>query len=236
MKVQFLSTSNGMQSSSLKRLAEALSQELGYKVWRTTHPRTDRKQFVYGDGVDKLTQYQWFQQQQLSALTFTTDQGIAEQWVAEGACVFGRRLLNASCGDGIVIYDDTLDYAPAGGCPVYTLYKPKKREWRVHIFKDRVVSIVEKKRRSGFVGGTSKIRNLANGYVFCQDIDLDPVLQSRVELLGLAASKVCSSDFKGVDIAYNEKQDDVFVIEVNSAPGIEGSNVSHYINVMKEFV
>lgn len=219
-----------MKSGSLKRIAQALSTKLGYKVFRTTAIRQDRKQFRYSDAVDKLQQYKWFQQQGLSALEFTTQQSVAKEWSNNGVVVIGRKLLNASCGAGIEVFDNQTP----SGCPVYTKYKPKKREFRVHIFKDKVVAIVEKKLRSGHAA--SKIRNLANGYVFCQDISLDGSLRSRIEVLGLAASKVCNSDFKGVDVAYNEKNDDLFVIEVNSAPGIEGSNVDKYVKVIGQYV
>lgn len=240
MKLQLLSTKNGMKSGSLKRLAEAMSTALGYKVWRTVTVKPHRRQFKYGDLVDKLAQYTWFQQQGLSALEFTTSRPEAAKWCdQEGHFVFGRRLLNASCGDGIMVFnpesDDSLLDAPL--CPVYTKYKKKKREFRVHVFKDKVVTVVEKRRKKDWEGQQdTKIRNLANGYIFCQDMELTPTLYARITDLSLKASKVCTSDFKGVDLGYNEKNDDLFVIEVNSAPGIEGSNVQKYVEVMKQYV
>jgi hypothetical protein len=235
MKLQLLSTKNGMKSASLKRLALALTTSLGYKVWRTVTVRHNRKQLKYGDLVDKLAQYKWFQQQGLSALEFTTNEHEAQKWW-HNSVVFGRKLLNASCGDGIVVFDDTTK-APSG-CPVYTKYKKKKREFRVHVFKDKVVTIVEKRRKTDWKGdkNDTKIRNLANGYVFCQEVELSEGLCGRIHQLALSASKVCSSDFRGVDLGYNEKNDDLFVIEVNSAPGIEGSNVGKYVEVIKQYV
>jgi hypothetical protein len=233
MKLQLLSTKNGMKSSSLKRLALSLSKAMGYKVFRTTKVRAHRRQLRYGDSVDKLTQYKWFQQQGLSALEYTTDWTLVAQWLAEGHYVFARTLLNASCGDGInVIHPEAkMDQIPMA--PVYTKYKKKKREFRVHVFKDKVVAIVEKKRKSGWNGQQdTKIRNLANGYIFCQAIEITESFRTRIEQLALAASKVSGSDFRGVDIAYNEKNDDLFVIEVNSAPGIEGSNVDKYVKAI----
>ena len=50
--------------------------------------------------------------------------------------------------------------------------------------------------------------------------------------LALAASKVTNSDFRGVDIGFNEKLNELFVIEVNSAPGIQGTNVDRYIEAI----
>lgn len=242
MKLQLLSTKNGMKSGSLKRLSVELTKTLGYKVWRTTKFRTNRKQLRYGDLVDKLAQYKYFKEKGLSALEFTTDYKEAFKWWDAGATVFGRKYLNASCGKGIIVFtspkeDGDEGPCPDNICPVYTKYKPKKREFRVHIFKNKVVTIVEKKRKANYQGDKkdAKIRNLEHGYIFAQQITLDDGLRARIEALSLAAGQVCKSDFKGVDIAYNEKLDDVFVIEVNSAPGIEGSNVGKYVEAIKQY-
>ncbi len=235
MKLRLLSTK--LKSSSLKRLAINLSSKVGYKVWRSSKMKPNRKHLRYGDGVDKLTQYKWFKEQGLSALEFTQSWETAYSWWAdEDKVVFGRKLLNSSCGNGIVVFDNPGAAAKADfwGIPVFTQYKPKKREFRVHVFKDKVVTIVEKKLRAG--QSPAKVRNLANGYVFCQEFELSPELKARIEALALAASKVCSSDFRGVDLGYNEKKDDLFVIEVNSAPGIEGSNVQKYVEVITQNV
>ena len=137
----------------------------------------------------------------------------------------------ASCGKGIVIMEPKMDIAAENNieCPVYTLYKKKKREFRVHIFKENVIAIKEKKLRSGWTGErNSKIRNLANGYVFC-NCENEP---AGLRELAQRAAAVVASDFKGVDIGYNEKLDELFVIEVNSMPGIEGSNIDAYVGAI----
>lgn len=240
MKVRLFSpTAKGLKSGSLKRVADALGKVLGYKVWRSTKQKPQRVHFKYGDAVNKLQQYKFFADHGLSALEYTTNWQEAKQWSLDGHWVFGRRLLNASCGDGIEVIaakasNDDLD--SAAGCPVYTKYKPKKREFRVHVFKDTVVAIVEKKQRKEWNGERNhKIRNLANGYVFAQACELTEALKARIDNLALAAGKVSGSDFKGVDLGYNEKHDDLFVIEVNSAPGIEGSNVEAYVKAMVKY-
>jgi hypothetical protein len=234
MKIQLLSTKKGMTSSSLKRLASALSVAVGYKVWRTTKPRHNRSQLGYGFGIDKLSQYKWFKESGLSALEYTTNKEEATLWCQEEYHVFGRMLLNASCGNGIVVFD--ANNLPTH-CPVYTKYKKKKREFRVHVFKNKVVAIVEKRMRDGWSGPRdAKIRNMKNGYVFCQEIALTEVLQERIIALAIAASVVGQGLFKGVDLGYNEKLDDLFIIEVNGAPGIEGSNISRYVAAIQQLI
>ena len=159
---------------------------------------------------------------------FTFDRQLARDWCTNGSVVFCRTLTRASEGKGIVVAE-TVDQLV--NAPVYTKYMKKKREFRVHIFKDKVVQIVEKRKRSGWdANRDTRIRNTANGYVFCRDL-LSPAPSGLAEL-ALKASKVTQSDFKGVDIGYNEKKDELFVIEVNSAPGVQGSNVDDYVTAI----
>lgn len=223
-----LCTNGTRGSTSLREIARGLSTALGRKVFRTTRPTTYRKQFKYGQPIDKLRQYQWFEANNIPSVEYTTTVAQATAWVSDGNTVFGRRLLNASCGRGIVVIakDEDGGYT-IPGCPVYTLYKKKKREFRVHIFKDTIVAIVEKKRKRGFEGQRdTKIRNLENGYVFVQETG---ELPAGLTELALRAAKVTESDFKGVDVGFNERNNELFVIEVNSAPGIQGSNINKYL-------
>ena len=225
MKLQLRSIKLGSQS--LKRLAVALSESLGYKVLRTRYPNPKRKQLAYGNMADKLSQYQWFKDNEIPCPEWTTSRDQAVTWLQEGKTVFSRTLLRASEGRGIRVAE-TVDQLVTA--PVYTKYEKKKREFRVHIFKDKVVACVEKRKRKEFQGDRDhKIRNLANGYVFCRSVTDIP---DGLHDLAVKASKVTASDFKGVDIGYNEKQNKLFVIEVNSAPGIEGSNVDAYVQAI----
>ena len=230
-KLSLLCTKPSLGSLSLKEIAKGLSAALGYKVFRTTKPSMLRPQFQYGAGVDKLTQYKWFKEQGIPALDFTTAKEQVDDWRKTGQTVFGRLFLNASCGKGIVVFTEGIPWQP---CPVYTLYKKKKREFRVHVFKDQVVTVVEKKRRKGFEGEQdTKIRNLANGYVFVQNVENEP---EGLRALAIKAAAISPSHFRGVDIGYNEKNNELFVIEVNSAPGIQGSNIGKYLEVIKSYV
>jgi hypothetical protein len=223
-RLRLLSTC--LKSGSLKRLAQGLSTKLGYKVWRSNQKKDNRIHLLYGDQKGKIEQYIYFKEQELSALEFTTSSDQAKKW-AKTSTVICRTLTHASEGKGIIVAETPEAVVQA---PVYTLYKKKKKEFRIHIFKDKVVHVLEKRRKTNFEGvSDAKIRNTANGYVFCSDGVVEPV---GLRDLALAASKVTKSDFKGVDIGYNEKKDELFVIEVNSAPGIEGTNVDRYVNTI----
>jgi RimK-like ATP-grasp domain len=227
-KPSLLTTKSGLKSASLKAIAQGLSTHFQRKVWRTTKPSLKRKQFKYGQSVDKLTQYQWFFDNEIPALNFTDDFLTVHKWLQDGHVVFGRKYLKASCGKGIVVIEPGTEDLPI--CPVYTQYKKKKREFRVHVFKDQVVAVTEKKRRKEFDGvRDTKIRNLANGYVFVQAVENEP---EGLRELALRAARVSASDFRGVDVGYNQLKDELFVIEVNSAPGIQGTNLTKYMEAI----
>jgi len=224
-KLQLLSTKLGSQS--LKRIAQGLTSRVGYKVLRTRRVNPRRTQYSYGNLIDKCNQYRWFVANAIPCPEFTFDRAVASSWLADESIVFCRTLTRASEGRGIVVAE-TVDQLV--NAPVYTKYTKKKREFRVHIFGDKIVQIVEKRKRSGWDSDRdTRIRNTANGYVFCRTVDNIP---DGLRELALKASKVTKSDFRGVDIAYNELKNELFVIEVNSAPGIEGSNVTDYVNTI----
>lgn len=233
-KPSLLCTEKGLRSKSLREIARGLSAMLGKRIWRTTRPSNIRPQFKYGQSVNKLSQYQWFKDNDVPALEFTTDRQIVNTWLDEDHTVFGRKYLNASCGKGIVVIEPDPFGEVYADCLVYTKYKKKKREFRVHVFKDQVVSVVEKKRKKEFDGARdTKIRNVANGYVFVQQNVDEP---EGLRELALRAADVTHSDFKGVDIGYNKLKDELFVIEVNSAPGIQGNNINRYLEAIVQYV
>lgn len=229
MKKFYIKLTPGTKGSkSARRLADAMSAKLKYKVFRSTNEFPKKEALKYAGGVDKLEQYKWFAQHELPALLFTTELNVAKGYVENGHTVVGRKLLNSSCGAGIELYEKPDEVQP---CPVYTVYRKKKREFRVHVFRDKVVEVLEKKARKEWTGPrNTKIRNLENGYVFCLCDDEPQGLRD----LALKAAPVVHSDFRGVDVGFNEKNNELFVIEVNSAPGIEGSNVDKYVSAILE--
>lgn len=225
---RFIKLSQGTRASaSAKALAEGLSSALGYKVWRSIKDFPKKVPLFYGPGLDKLSQYKWFKEHNVPALDFTESADEAFAWMQQGNTVFGRQMLNASCGHGIVVMNP--DDGVVSPCPVYTLYRKKKREFRVHVFNNVVVRVTEKKLRSGWDGPRdSKIRNLDNGFVFCHCEEEPEGLRE----LAVNAAACVQSSFRGVDIGYNEKHNQLFVIEVNSAPGMQGTTLSSYINAI----
>ena len=161
---------------------------------------------------------------------YTTDKDKAKDWIEQGFKVVCRTLLTAHSGQGIVVAKQQDELVDA---PLYTKYIRKQKEFRVHVFSSKILDIQEKRRSSSVDDHHPYIRNHANGYVFCRgDInepsDLRGVATSAVNALGL--------DFGAVDVVWNEAQDKCYVLEVNTACGLEGSTVNKYVNAIKEVV
>lgn len=220
------------KSESAKRLADKLTDALGYKVFRSNEVLPNRKHIRYGDQRDKLTQYKFFEKELLNFASFTESKDEAKKWIKQGKSVLCRVLLQGQEGHGIIIADKIKELVDA---PVYVEYKEKTIEYRVNLYKGEFVNHREKRRKIGFEepeDGDDRIRNINNGYVYCLPRFNLP---NKILLTAIRAAWVTDSDIVGVDIAYNRHTNEHFIIEVNSAPALEGTTVDGYVNeILKE--
>ena len=157
---------------------------------------------------------------------YTDSREVALRWIADGHTVVARTLLSAHEGRGIVLVTRAEELPP--GCRLFTKYKKKTREFRVHVFGGQHL-INEKLKRRG--SPAHMIRNSANGYVFARrpeniPADTVPVARLACERLGLT--------FGAVDVIYNQRENRSYVLEVNTAPGIETSVADWYVARMRE--
>ena len=154
----------------------------------------------------------------------------ASAWITEGHKVYCRQSLTGHSGSGIVIASGIDELVTA---PLYTKATKHKHEFRVHVFKDTVIDVQQKRRRIGYDGPDTGIRNHSNGYIYARStVDYpDSLLSSSikaVQLLGL--------DFGAVDIGYRERDGKVFVFEVNTAPGLTGTTLEKYVQAFKGWI
>lgn len=218
--------SHNLRSDALKNLANELTEQLGYKVWRK-FPK-DLKSYhhpvTFLGGIDKVTQFTSFRQASVSCPPFAVGLEAARQIDSKQIVV--RTLIDSSEGRGITICnrEDLTQQAP-----LYTAYIPKKKEYRVHVFDSKVIDTQEKRRRGGQDNKEFQVRNTANGYVFCRDNVQPPVDCSPVALAAVAA---LGRTYGAVDIIWNEKQNKCFVLEVNSRPGMQGTTVKKYADAI----
>lgn len=239
-------------SHSLKELQTAL-HERGFKAIRRdpvhlTPPRKHDIILVWGSSQvpgfastgghintpdrvaiagNKLKTFQLLQEAGVSIPRFTSNIEEARVLAAKGK-VLCRRLLSASGGKGITLASSPEELVDA---PLYVKYQPKQAEFRVHVFKNQVIDTQEKRKRTDATEFNQYIRNHANGWNFCRE-GIEPN-QDRNNL-AIQAVQALQLDFGAVDIIYNRKSNTFYVLEVNTAPGLEGTTIQKYADALTQ--
>lgn len=183
---------------------------------------------------DKLLSFRAFKEAGVCIPEFTESQEEASKWLAEGFVVVARTKLRAHSGEGIVIHDpDTSEGVTEA--KLYTKYIPKAEEYRIHISNRNGVFFIQRKARDKDVPDEKvnwKVRNHGNGFIYAnQEVDVFNSAEAyrqcekAIEALGL--------DFGAVDIVYNRKHNKHYVLEVNTAPGLTGSTLTAYTNMLR---
>ena len=147
-----------------------------------------------------------------------------------------RHKLTGHSGEGIEI-------VPAGeplpDAPLYVEYIKKEDEYRVHVGISKIdpqvqdgtgtsiISIQRKARRLETPDNEVnwQVRNHDNGFVYVRGGVNPPPAVMDAASRALVASGL---DFGAVDVIYNRKEGKAYVLEINTAPGVEGTTVSDY--------
>lgn len=145
---------------------------------------------------------------------YTTDMEEAKRW--EGPVVV-RHTVTGNSGQGIEIVDDPLDIPEA---PLYTKYIKKASEWRVHVFQGKAIDVTRKIRDPERTPTNWQVRNHDNGFIFARESG-EPPCQSIITH-AIEAVAGLGLDFGAVDVIWNQHQERAYVLEVNTAPGLEG--------------
>lgn len=161
---------------------------------------------------------------------FTVDREEAREMAREGRKVVCRTLTRANSGRGIVMAD-TPDQVVAA--PLYTQYIKKQDEYRVHVFNGRVIDVQRKMRRRDVPDDQVnwQVRNHSNGFVFGRE---GVELPEHVHARAIQAIARLSLDFGAVDIIYNARQNEYYVLEINTAPGLSGTTLERYAEAVNE--
>jgi glutathione synthase/RimK-type ligase-like ATP-grasp enzyme len=183
--------------------------------------------------INKLWAFGCMEDAGVSVPPFTTDKEEVRKRIHEGegkVRFLARTIINGSGGRGIKVVDNFLDIPEA---PLYVQYIKKQKEFRVHVVNGKVIDVQQKVLRANADRNAVNwmVRNIANSFVFKRNGIVPPV-----ELCNLAISAVAALqlDFGAVDIIYNAKLDKCFVLECNTAPGLEGLTIQRYKDALNE--
>lgn len=161
---------------------------------------------------------------------YTTDQADVVHWLEQGCIVVCRKILRGHGGIGIVLattIDEVVD------APLYTKYIKKQDEYRIHIINNKAFDVQKKALSYNEDKPNWKIRVHGNGFIYKRAGVMAPV---DVMTQAKAAIKATSLDFGAVDVVWNQHQKKAYVLEINTAPGLEGTTVQNYAREFKTSV
>lgn len=146
-----------------------------------------------------------------------------------------RQKLTGHSGEGIVIADNPDEIVPAR---LYVKYMKKKDEYRIHVGylgdEYHIISQQKKVRRLDTPDDDVdwQVRNHKNGFNFArQDIEVP----SNVIDVAKKALFHSGLQFGAVDVIWNQKKERATVLEINTAPGLEGQTIQDYAEFFKMF-
>lgn len=163
---------------------------------------------------------------------FTESLEEAKKWLADGVTIVERHKLTGHSGEGVRVVEPGQELQQA---PLYVKYIPKKHEYRIHVFRDKVFFVQRKARKNDVPDDDVnwKVRNLKGGFIYAnQDVDVADEAKQQA----IISIKVLGLDFGAVDIIYNELHNKYYVLEVNTACGLAGLTLQKYTEIFKEFV
>ena len=245
--------SHNMASKGARQMAEALGGLLLRREGSTYRPRGDGQQDVIINwGVTTASEYAqpgvvgrfynlpeqvaWATNKLkfFRAMKYAAPEYIPEWWdnkadIPDKAFpIVCRTVLNGHSGEGIVIAKSRDELVDA---PLYVRYVRKKNEYRVHVGRTateyKVISVQRKARRLDVPVDEVNwmVRNHQNGFVFVRNdfTPRRPVIEAAKRALAVTAL-----DFGAVDVIWNEHTNRAYVLEVNTAPGLEGTTIEDY--------
>lgn len=139
-----------------------------------------------------------------------------------------RHKLTGHSGEGIQIVAEGEELPAA---PLYVEYKKKEQEYRIHVGikngETTIIAVQRKARRSDVPSDRInwQVRNHANGFVFVRSTANPHPSVTEAACDALRASGL---DFGAVDVIWNEHERKAYVLEINTAPGLEGTTIEDY--------
>jgi carbamoylphosphate synthase large subunit len=183
--------------------------------------------------VNKLKAFEVFLRNELPTPRWTPSRNIALSWLDRGFSVVVRSRLCGHSGQGIELIKDNTEELPFA--PLYTRYINKQAEYRVHVYNGQVIDFQQKRRRQAHHNPNWQIRSHINGWNYTRTFN--PILTSdetnRIKLAGIAAVRTLGLTFGAVDIV-TSGSNSPYILEVNTAPGLEGRTLLAYLKAITE--
>lgn len=201
----------------------------GRPAWQITSPLLINHPINVGNAANKLTAFQIFLRVGIPHPEWSDCKDWAASTIEEGHKVFCRTSLTSHSGNGIIIAKTTDQLVDA---PLYVKAIKKDKEYRVHVFQDQIIDFQQKKKKHNFEGGISGIRNHTNGWVYARsDVELPEAIANE----SIKAIQALGLDFGAVDVC-TDRESNVFIFEVNTAPGLHGTTLQKYTEAFRSLL
>ena len=181
---------------------------------------------------NKLLAFKDLERGGVSIPPFTTSKNMAADWLEQGSTVVERHALRGHSGQGIEIKRGSDELSD---CPLYVKYVSKQDEYRVHVFNNTIIDVRQKRRRRSVPDDKVnwQVRNERGGFVYAkQNVNPD----QKVLEQAILAVKASGLDFGAVDIIWNQSSNAAYVLEINTACGLEGSTLVNYTDAILAYL
>lgn len=233
----------GKYGFSSKNLTNLLKSEYGYTVRRVRNgnPAPPAKMLIYWGVKEKeydycgntVINYPIFINQTANkkrfyelhsstfkTVPFTDNKETAQQWLESGYTVMCRTLVSSSAGKGIIVCNPEDDLPDA---KLYTK-RIKGYEFRLHVdfHNNKLIDLTQKKKISSEkleqlgIEYNPVIRSMSNGWVHAHE----DLVHIPSDVLDEVVDVDFGLDFGAVDVIYNKYHNEMFVLEINTAPGL----------------
>ena len=164
---------------------------------------------------------------------FTVDLNTAYDWLNDGNVVIAREKLTGHSAEGLEVIENQVDWDDYNhnDAKLYVKYIPKKAEFRVHVFKGKVIDVQKKGTPKGMIPISYRVQNRNNGFIFIREGFTTP---QCVKDVAVKAFNETGLDFGAIDVIYNEYREKAYVLEMNTAPGLEGITVNNYVDAIAD--
>lgn len=183
--------------------------------------------------TNKLTMLETLRNAGVNTLEFGTDPATADQFFDKTGNQYIRNK------QGVVRYgnDFNADRDAYYSKPV----RFKRREYRVHVFNSKILGVYEKEPISLVEGQPRNFETLPKlfksdtcRFVRCDITQEGARVNSAAQALCISAVNSLGLLFGGVDLV-RDKNGQFFIVEVNSAPGLNGLNVERWVDAIQEY-
>lgn len=165
----------------------------------------------------------------VSTVPWTANKAVAQEWMDQGSTIVVRKVLTGHSGAGILIVGkEEQELKELPDAPLYTRYVFKTREYRVHATQTKVIDTQQKVRDPKQEPKDWKVRSHDNGFIFQRN---NVLANAARDALAIQAVTVLGLDFGAVDIV-EDKKGTFYVLEVNTAPGLEGATIASYVDAL----